>query len=211
MKQLRYKAKTKTKIEMEKIVIRKIENQIRQQLFGTLMLVVAGLMLVNSFGLVYADTDDTDLTFNVTEGGFAIVNVPASMAFASQVAGTITNIIGNEEVDGPTVTDYRGTSTAWSVAVAANNFEEPGGNIIDADQLTLYQDTAGVLTSIENCTTSYILIGANGTLNDAGATLMNGSTQASGIVQFDDGFVNLTLDGTENQGDYGAVMTFTLA
>ena len=196
---------------MKKIIIRKIENQIRQHLFGTLMLVVAGLMLINSFGLVHADADLTNLTFNVTEGGFTIVNVPESMAFASQTAGTITQITGNEEVDGPTVTDYRGTGTAWSVAVAANNFAEGGGTIIDADQLTLYQDTAGVLTSIENCTTAYIQIGTNGTLNDTGATLMNGSTQASGIVQFDNGFVNLTLDGSENQGDYGAIMTFTLA
>lgn len=196
---------------MKNTIIQKIENQIRQQLFGTLMLAVAGLMLINSFGLVGADTDTTDLTFNVTEGGFTIVNVPTSMAFASQVYGTANNIVGNEFVNGPVVTDYRGSGTAWSVAVAVNNFEEVGGNIIDADQLTLYQDTDGVLSNIENCTTSYILIGTNGTLNDTGATLMNGSTQAAGMVQFDEGFVNLVADGTEPQGDYGAIMTFTLS
>lgn len=197
---------------MEKIIIKKIENQVRQQLFGTLMLIVAGLMLINSFGLVHADEDTTDITFNVTEGGFSIVNVPTDMAFASHVYGVANNIIGNEWVNGPTVTDYRGSGTAWSVAVATNNFEEGGGNIIDADQLTLYQDTEGVLYNIENsATNAYIAIGSNGTLNDAGATLMNGSTQASGIVQFDNGFVNLIVDGTEPQGDYGAIMTFTLS
>ncbi len=197
---------------MKNTIIQKIENQIRQQLFGTLMLVVAGLMLINSFGLIHAQTDLTNLTFNVTEGGFTIANVPTTMEFASQVYGVAANVTGNEWVNGPQVTDYRGSGTAWSVAVATNNFQESGGNIIDADKLTLYQDTEGVLYNVENsATNAYIAIGSNGTLNDTGATLINGSTQASGIVQFDNGFVNLVVSDSVAQGDYGAIMTFTLS
>lgn len=190
-------------------MLAQIENRVRQQLFGMISLFVVGLMVLNSLGLlVYGDSDQTNLTFNVSSGAFTIANVPTQMSFASQSYGVGNNVAGNVEVDLVAVTDYRGTSAAWSVAVNANNLSD-GTNTIYANKLKLYQDVNGTLTNVENCTTSRVTLGSNGNLANAGVILMNTSS-SPGIVRFDNGYVNLTYIGTDPAGNYGAIMTYTL-
>jgi len=198
---------------MKNTIIQKAENRLRQQLFGTLVLVVTGLMLLNSFGLVKAVDNQTNLTFNVTAGTFSIVNTPAAIAFASQAFGVANNITGNEEIDGPTVTDYRGNSQAWTVTVNANDFDA-GGNIIYANKLSVYPNVPANnshFTNVENFDIDQVTFGSAGNIANAGVTLFNASTSGSGIVQYDNGFLNLVISGSETQGDYSAIMFYTLA
>jgi len=198
---------------MEKTELAKIENKVRQQLFGLVSLVVVGLMLLNSMGLLvhfgYAADDQTNMTFNSTTGAFSLSGAPVSMDFATKVYGQSGQMSGNEDVDGPRVTDYRGTSAAWSVADNTMNFTD-GTDQIPASRLRLYQDVRGYLTNIENATTSRVTLGSNGTLNDGGVTLIN-TTSSPGIVQFDNGFVNLTYWATDAQGSYFTTMYYTLS
>ena len=193
---------------IKQTILHRAENQVRQQLFGGILLAVAGLMIMTTLGWVKAD-DITNLTFNVTAGSFTIVNVPNSMAFASQAYGTANNILGNEEIDGATVTDYRGNSTAWTVAVNANTLTS-GSDTILPNKLNAYAEN-GVVSNVENGLTNKVAKGTNGTLNNAGITLINGSTQASGIFQYDNGVVRLTVGTTQAAGTYGAIMVYTLS
>ena len=186
-----------------------IENRVRQQLFGMISLFVVGLMVLNSLGLlVYGATNQTNLTFNVASGAFTIANVPTQMSFAGQTYGTGNNVTGNVQVDLVAVTDYRGTGSAWSAVVNANDLSD-GTNTIYANKLKLYQDVNGVLTNVENCTTSRVLLGSNGNLANAGVILMNTSS-SPGIIRYDNGYFNLTLGGSESAGQYAAKIIFTL-
>lgn len=191
-------------------IIKRAENRIRQQLFGMLALIVSGLMVMNSFGLfVSADSDLTNLSFNVAAGSFTIANITTVMNFAGQNYGVANTVAGNQAVEQGAVTDYRGNAQSWTVAAASTNLTN-GANEIDADRLTLYT-TSATLTNIENSTTAYTAMGSTGTLNDTGMTLMNGSTQASGIIQFDAGSISLDFWSTDQAGDYTAVVTYTLS
>lgn len=190
-------------------ILNKAENQVRQQLFGGLLLAVAGLMIMTTLGWVRAVDDLTNLTFNVTGGNFSIVNAPNSMAFASQVFGVNNNILGNENITGLTVKDYRGTYSCWVVAVNANNFTA-GTNIILANKLNAYAAN-GAITNVESGDTNYTAKGTSGFLNNAGITLLNGSTQASGVFRYDNGLIRLTINGAEAVGDYTTVSIYTLS
>ena len=194
---------------IKQTILHRAENQVRQQLFGGILLAVAGLMIMTTFGLVKAVGDLTNMTFNVTAGAFTLVNAPISMAFASQAYGTANNITGNEQIDGLVATDYRGNATAWTVTVNANDFNEGTYNI-PASQLNCYAEE-GDITNLENGDVTKVAVGTNGTLNDGGITLFNGSTAASGKFTYDNGFINLVVDGTDNSGDYGATLVYTLA
>jgi len=199
-----------------KILIKKAENQVRQQLIGGLMLMVAGLMIINTFvGLpkwAKADSDVTNLTFNITAGSFTIVNVPNSMAFPTQPYGTANVITGNQEMDGVTVTDYRGNAQAWTVAINSNALTDTtdANFTLGANRMNAYAE-AGIISNIENGTTAYTSVGTNGLLNDGGITLLNGSTQANGIFQYDNGKINLAVWSTDASGTYQAVLTYTLS
>jgi len=199
-----------------KILIKKAENQVRQQLIGGLMLIVAGLMLINTFvgfpKWAKADSDVTNLTFNITAGSFTIVNVPNSMTFPAQAYGTATEITGNEEMDGVTVTDYRGNAMNWTVALNSNDLTDKTDSnfTIGADRMNAYAE-AGMISNIENGDTTYTSNWTNGTLNDGGITLLNGSTQANGIFQYDNGKINLTVWSTDASGTYQAILTYTLS
>ena len=188
----------------------KIENQVRQQLFGMISLFVVGLMVLNSLGvLVYGDSNQTNLAFNVSSGSFSISNTPTAMNFTGQTFGTGNNIVGSPDIDGSRVTDYRGNVQAWAVVVNASNLTD-GTNVILPNKLTLFANQI-VFTNVQNFTTSRVNKGANGTLNDSGFSMVNGSTQASGIVQFDNGFVNLFYNGSDAAGDYAGNMIYTLS
>lgn len=198
-----------------KILIKKAENQVRQQLFGGILLAVAGLMIVNTFisfptWKTHAAADNTNLTFNVTAGTFSIDNVITSIAFASQTYGfSATNLLGNNTIDSLAVTDYRGNAQAWSVVVNANNFSD-GTNTISVANLKVWPGN-GAVANVENFDTNQVAKGTNNAaLSGAGANLLNGSTAASGIMRYDNGILRLTLAGTESAGVYGAVATFTL-
>lgn len=193
---------------MEKSILYRIENQVRQQLFGAVTLLVLGLMLANSFGIVRSQTtDQTNLSFNITAGSFYIMNAPNAINFPAQGFGTGANITGNEQIDGVTVKDYRGNSQAWVVACNGNDFDAT----LPASDINLFSN-AGAITNVENGDTNQVAVGAGtGNLTGAGATLFNGSTAASGVFQYDNGFLNLHVDGTEAAGTYTAIMVYTLA
>lgn len=193
----------------KQIILHRAENQVRQQLFGGILLAVAGLMVMTTFGLVKAVGDLTNMTFNVTAGGFTLVNAPNSMAFPSLPFGTAANNSADQEIDGLTATDYRGSATAWTVSANANNFKA-GTNDIPASKLNLYAEL-GAFTNVENADTNQVANGTNGTLNGSGITLFNGSAAASGVFQYDNGKVNLVINGTEITGDYAATLVYTLA
>ncbi|MFH1088223.1 MAG: WxL domain-containing protein [Patescibacteria group bacterium] len=193
---------------IKQTILNRAENQVRQQLFGGLLLGVAGLMIMTTLGWSYAYDANTNMTFNITGGAFTIVNAPTTIVFPSLPFSTAANNTANNEVDGLTVTDYRGTSTAWTVSAQANNFND-GSHDIPASKMNLYAEV-GALTNIAEADTNQVANGTNGTLNGS-VTVFNGSTGASGIFQYDNGFINLVINGTEATGDYGAILTFTLA
>lgn len=199
---------------MDSLIIKRAEQRIRQQVFGGVVMFVCALMILNTFNLlkveVFAGNSlNADVTFNITSGTLALTNGPTAIAFGSNAFGATGNIRSANEADNVVAQDYRGTYTAWSVSVVSTDLNS-SGSLIYANKIKLYQDTAGVLTNIQNCDTNQVAKGANGTLNGTGVTLMNGSTNASGIVQFDNGYFNLTLGGAEAAGTYTGKITFTL-
>ncbi|OGB74395.1 hypothetical protein A2V68_01620 [candidate division Kazan bacterium RBG_13_50_9] len=195
---------------VNKTIIRRAESQIRQQLFGMLALAVVGLMVMNSFGLlVRGAADNTNMTFNVSSGTFSIENAPESIAFPAQSFGAANNITGNEEIDNVDITDYRGTATAWEVVTNANNLTN-GTNIISAYRLSLYA-TGATASNVANFDTNRVNVGSTGSLGGAGVTLINGSTQASGVVELDNALVNLYFSATDQAGNYAAVLLYTLS
>jgi hypothetical protein len=193
---------------MESTIIKRAEYKVRQKLFGGVILLVCALMIVNSLGLVQAANVNANVTFNVTSGSFTITNGPTQIRFGSNAYGVSGNVHATDNANNIVVTDYRGSSAAWSVAVNANDLSD-GTHTIYANKIKLYQDTNGYLTNIANCTTSKVTLGANGNIANAGVTLMNTSSSA-GVVQYDNGFFNLTLTGTDSAGTYGALIIFTL-
>lgn len=199
-----------------KILIKQAENQVRQQLIGGLMLMVVGLMIFNTFigfpTWVKADTDITNLSFNITGGSFTVVNAPTSIAFPAHSYGQSAENTGNTEIDGLTVIDYRGNAVAWTVALNSNALTDTGNAAITilANRMNAYAE-AGTISNIENGVTTRTKKGTNGTLNDGGITLLNGSTQAAGVFQYDNGKINLTVWATDSAGTYAAVATYTLS
>lgn len=113
------------------------------------------------------------------------------------------------DLDGVKVTDYRGNVQAWGVVVNAANLVN-GSNEIGANKLTLFANQIAFY-NVENFTTTYMNRGQNGTLNSTGFSMVNGSTQASGIVQFDNGFVNFLYNGTDPAGTYTSILYLTLS
>ncbi|MBN2585271.1 WxL domain-containing protein [Patescibacteria group bacterium] len=193
---------------MDKTILKKAENQVRQQLFGGLALLVAALMVANISGLVRAETDVTNITFNVNAGSFSIDNVPTAMTFPLMNFGESNSAhVAAPEMDGMAITDYRGNATAWSVAVTANNLVS-GTDEISSAMISIAN---GDVQNIENLDTNYVAVGSNGTLDGAGTTLVNGSTQASGITGCDNAALTLNIEGTEAAGAYGAIVTYTLS
>lgn len=194
---------------MEKAILYRIENQVRQQLLGAVTLLVLGLMLVNSFGIVRAQTaDNTNLSFNVTAGDFYLMNAPEAINFAAQAFGTGNNISGNQNIDGVTVKDYRGAATGWDLTCnAVNNFDD---TYILGSDINLFSN-AGTIINVENGDLNRVALGdGTGNLTAGGATLFNGSTQASGVFQYDNGFLNLHVDGDEPASTYTSTMLYTL-
>lgn len=195
----------------QKSIINLIEERARSQFFGGLLFMVAVIMIGNTFFSwtlwSKADTDVTNLTFNISAGSFSIMNAPNSVAFAAQSFGVGGNIYGNSEIDGLTIIDYRGNTQAWTVAVNSNNFSAS----LPASAITFNVQNSAK-TNIENFTVATLnLQGTNFTLNDAGGTLMDASTAGSGIVQYDNGALLLHVDGDEVAGDYTAIVTYTLS
>lgn len=193
---------------MDKTILKKAENQVRQQLFGGLALLVAALMVANISGLVKAVSSDvTNVTFNVNAGAFSIDNVPTAITFPLMNFGESNAAhVATPEVDDMAITDYRGSATAWSVAVTANNLQA-GTNEIASSKISIKN---GTKRNIQNLDTNRVAIGSNGTLNGDGTTLVNGSTQASGITGFDNAALTLNVSGSEVAGAYGAIVTYTL-
>lgn len=198
---------------MDSLIIKRAEQKIRQKLFGGIVLFVTLLMLANTFGWVKAGTTmDANVTFNITSGTFSIANGPTQVRFGSNSYGYSGQVSATDKANTVAVTDYRGTSADWSVAVNANDLSD-GSHTIYANKIKLYQDvpeTGGHLTNVENCTTSRITLGTNGNIANNGVTLMNTSS-SPGIVRYDNGYFNLTLGGAESAGIYGAKIIFTLS
>ncbi|OGB74396.1 hypothetical protein A2V68_01625 [candidate division Kazan bacterium RBG_13_50_9] len=195
---------------MGSLIIKRAETKVRQSLFGGFMLVAALLMIANSFGWVFGgDNTNANVSFNITSGTFSLDNGPTQFVFASQVYGTDDNVTANQEVDLLAVTDYRGTGTEWNVAANANNLAN-GTNIISAYRLSMYATTA-TATNVEAFDTNRVNLGSTGSLGGTGMTLANGSTQASGIVRFDNAAVRLQITATDAAGNYGAKVLFTLS
>lgn len=193
---------------MENVLLHRIENQVRQRLFGITTLLVLGLMLANSFGLVRAQTTDlTNLSFNVTAGSFYIMNAPNAINFTAQSFGVGNNITGDPEIDNVAVKDYRGNNTAWDVTCNGNDFDAS----LPASDINLFSN-AGTVINVENGDVNRVKVGAGtGNLTGSGASLFNGSTQASGVFRYDNGFLNLHVDGDEAAGSYTAIMVYTLS
>ena len=195
-------------------ILHRAENQVKQQMIGGLVLLTTGLMLINTFvGFPKwaSGADVTNITFNVTAGALSISNAPNSMAFPTHSYGYSGQNAGNEDIDGLTINDYRGNSTAWTVALNSNGLTDTSNAAItiSANKLNAYAE-AGIISNVENGATIRTAKGTNGTLNGAGITLLNGSTQASGVFQYDNGKVNLTLGGTESTATYAGILTYTL-
>lgn len=190
-------------------ILGKAENQARQQIFGGISVALITLMFMLTFGFVNAADDTTNLSFEITAGTFSIDNAPTSISFATQTYNTADDILGNEELDLIAVTDYRGNTTCWVVAMNANNLQAGSNQIDTASALNGYAQNID-MTNVETADTNRTNQGADGFLDGAGITLVNGSTQASGIFRFDNGVIRLTVDGSEPSGSYGAVVTYTL-
>ena len=194
---------------MDNTILKKAENQVRQQLFGGLALLVAALMIGNTLGVVWADTDLTNVSFNVNAGAFTIVNAPEGVNFPMMNYGESNSAhVGDTETDGVEITDLRGSGTEWNVAVSANNMQA-GTNIISASRLKITNN--GTIRNISAGDTNRVaLMSGDGPLNDGGSTILNGSTQASGAFGYDNSEFLLNVTGTDAAGVYTGIATFTL-
>lgn len=194
---------------MDSLIIKRAERKARQSIFGGVLLLVTVLMLVNTFGWVWGAVTNANVTFNIDAGSFTISNGPTEVRFGNISFGQSGNIKSANEVDDMQVTDYRGNAQAWGVVVNAANLTA-GSNELNTDKIALFANQI-IFTNVESFTTSYMNRGANGAINGTGFSMVNGSTQASGIVQFDNGFFNLTHNGSEVAGTYTGVIQFTLS
>ncbi|MEA1909720.1 MAG: hypothetical protein U9M89_01690 [Patescibacteria group bacterium] len=197
-------------MDKQHTILGKLENKVRQQIFGGVSVALITLMFVLTFGFTTFADDTTNLSFNITAGSFTIENAPESMAFATHAYGVSNDVLANEELDDIAITDYRGNAQAWSVAMNANNLQSGSDHIDTASALNGYVSN-GDMTNVENADTNRTAVGSDGFLDGAGVTLINGSTQASGIFRYDNGVIRLTVDGSEAAGEYGAVVTYTLS
>ena len=193
-------------------IIKRAEQRVRQRIFGGMIMSVALLMVLNSIGLLSvraANQLQIDMTAAIDSGTFTITNGPTGIAFANQNYGAGNNVTGSPDLDGVRVTDYRGNAQAWGVVANATNLTN-GSNDINANKLTLFANQI-VFSNVQNFTTSRMNRGANGTLDGSGFSMVNGSTQASGIVQFDNGFVNFLYNGSDPAGTYTSTLYLTLS
>ena len=194
---------------MDKIIIKRAEDLVKQQLFGGFMLVMAVVMVANSLGYIdfvqAGNVNNTNMSINITSGGLAVDNAPDQMDFATQTYPSTNYVECNEEFNNIAVTDQRGTDTAWDLAINATSLTGSTYNIL-ADKLTIENNDAVVLGT----TNANIVIGPNSTLNDGGATMMNGTTQASGINTYWNGKLFLNLDGTPGTDDYTGTIYYTV-
>jgi len=192
-------------------ILNRVENQVRQQLFGSVMFAVLGLMLAVNFGWLKvraANNDVTNLTFNVTTGAFTIAGAPDAMAFPDIVYGVSnTDHLATTNVTNVLVTDHRGTGTAWNATVASTNLTA-GTNVIDNGHIN-FRIATGTITNEEG-DLNFVTKGTNGLLNDD-LTLMSGNTAAAGIFNYSQGPLSLNVAGTEPTGNYTGTITFTLA
>lgn len=195
---------------MDKIIIKRVENLIKQQLFGGFLLMMTGIMIMNSLGyidLVQAgNQNDTNISINITSGTFSVDNAPAQMNFAEQTYPTTNHVLCNQEFDNIAVTDYRGTDTAWTLTINATSLNGATYNIL-ATKMTIDNTNAVVA----GATNSHVNIGPNSTLNNGGATMINGTTQASGINTYSNGELYLNLDGSPSADIYTGTIYYTLA
>ena len=72
--------------------------------------------------------------------------------------------------------------------------------------MSIKNDDAVVLGT----TNANVVIGPNSTLNNGGALMMNGTTQAAGINTYWNGKLFLDLAGTPNVDDYTGTIYYTL-
>jgi lipopolysaccharide export LptBFGC system permease protein LptF len=196
-----------------KVLIKKAENQVRQQLFGGVVLGVLGLMLAVTFGniniKVKAADNAVNLTFNVTAGAFTLASLTTDIAWPSVTYNTVNATHGaNAGLDNIVVTDHRGNATAWTLTAAANNFAA-GTNDISKAQITLHIAN-GTITNDEG-DFNFVTKGANANLASA-RNVMSGNASATGIYNYDlpNTGVRLNVVGNEAAGDYTAVLTLTL-
>jgi len=193
-----------------KVLIKQAENQVRQQLFSSVVLAVMGLMLLVTFGHIVKAADNTvDLTFNVTAGAFTLASGTTAIAWPSVTYGTSnTAHQANNGLDNIVVTDHRGSSTAWALTVASTNLTA-GSNDISKGLITLHIAN-GTITNDEG-DIGNVTKGANANLASA-RNVMDGDTGAEGIYNYDlpATGVRLNIAGTEATGDYTATLTLTL-
>jgi hypothetical protein len=198
---------------MDKIILKKAENQVRQQLFGGLALLVAALMVGNITGTIRAadNVDVTNLSFNVTTGAFTLVNAPVKVNFPAMNFGESNSAhVSNENMDGVEITDYRGSATAWEVVANASEMNNGGAAVIAATRLKI--DNNGTARNITAGDTNRVaVLAADGPLNDGGSTIINGSTQASGVFGYDNAQFLLNVTGSDVAASYVGVVTFTLS
>ena len=196
---------------MDKTILKKAENQVRQQLFGGLALLVAALMVFNIAGFVQAVGDNTNLSFNVTTGAFTLVNAAVAVNFPAMNFGESNAAhVSTENMDGMEITDYRGSYTAWAVVANATEMNNGGATAIPANRLKI--DNNGTSRNITNADTNRVaVLVADGPLNDGGVTIINGSTQASGVFGYDNAQFLLNVTGTEAAVDYTGMVVFTLS
>lgn len=194
-----------------KILIQKAENQVRQQLFSSMVLAVMGLMLLVTFGgiKVKAIDNTVNLTFNVTAGAFTLASGTTDIAWPSVTFGTVNAAHqANNGLDNIVVTDHRGNATAWTLTASANNLAA-GTNDISKAQITLHIAN-GTITNDEG-DIGNVTKGSNANLASA-RNVMSGDTGATGIYNYDlpATGVRLNITGAEAAGDYTALLTLTL-
>jgi len=195
---------------MDNTILKKAENQVRQQLFGGLALLVATLMIGNALGVVHAVGDNTNVSFNVSGGAFTLTNAPTAVNFPAMNFGeSDTAHVGAPETDNLIITDYRGTSTIWNVTVNATEMNNTTADaVIAANKLSIKNGDKG---NNANADTNRVAITSNGTLNGTGTSLANGSTQASGVFDLGNAAFTLNVLGNEAATEYTGTIVYTVA
>ena len=194
---------------MDKVIIKRAENLIKEQLFGGFIIVATVVMIMNSLGYVNlvqaGNQNNTNLSINITSGTFSVDNAEAQMNFTDQTYPTTNYVECNQEFDNIAVTDQRGTDTAWVLSVNSTSMTGGTYNILST-KLHIENNAATVIGTTHN----HVTIGANSTLDGAGGTMMNGTTQASGINTYHNGKLFLNLDGSPSADDYTGTIHYTL-
>jgi len=194
------------------LILSRARASVTHQLIGGVAFALTAVMIFNTLGFVQAANSDTsELNLTISAGSLELVNVGATVIFASATEGTATNVYQN--LNGTTVRDFRDTANyEWDLKMySAPMIGGTDSNYTIANTSIKVWPGNATFTNIQtfdnvNCIGS----GTNNTALDSDFLIYNANEDNSGVVQIDDLGIRVTTDGTEIDQIYSGNATLTV-